>query len=118
MYDSSVGFAEQIGFKAGTCIPYQPWLFPLNRQADLIEIPLLVMDRTLLAYMGLSKGQAIHAVSQLVDRCRMVGGVFTILWHNDAFLNPFYRDVYLSLMGTLSGIENYNWQSEPIPLFT
>ncbi len=117
-YDSSVGFAEQIGFKAGTCIPYQPWLFPLNRQADLIEIPLLVMDRTLLAYMGLSKGQAIHAVKQLVDRCRMVGGVFTILWHNDAFLNPFYRDVYLSLLETLSGVENYNWQSEPIPLFT
>jgi hypothetical protein len=117
-YDSSVGFAEQIGFKAGTCIPYQPWLFPLNRQADLIEIPLLVMDRTLLAYMGLSKGQAIHEVNRMVNRCRMVGGVFTILWHNDAFLNPFYRDVYLSLLETLSGIENYDWQSEPIPLFT
>ena len=65
-YDSSVGFAEQVGFKAGTCIPYQPWLFPLNRQADLIEIPLLVMDRTLLAYMGLTKGEAIHAVTELI----------------------------------------------------
>ena len=116
-YDSSVGFAERIGFKAGTCIPYQPWLFPLNRQADLVEIPLLVMDRTLLEYMGLSKGQSIHEVGKIVERCRMVGGVFTILWHNDAFLNPFYRDVYMSLLGTLSGIENYNWQSEPIPLF-
>jgi hypothetical protein len=76
------------------------------------------MDRTLLAYMGLSKGQAIHEVNRMVNRCRMVGGVFTILWHNDAFLNPFYRDVYLSLLETLSGIENYDWQSEPIPLFT
>jgi len=117
-YDSSVGFAEQIGFKAGTCIPYQPWLFPLNRQADLVEIPLLVMDRTLLAYMGLTKSQAVQEVNQVVERCRMVGGVFTILWHNDAFLNPFYRDVYLSLLGTLSGIENYNWQSDPVPLFS
>jgi hypothetical protein len=117
-YDSSVGFAERIGFKAGTCIPYQPWLFPLNRQADLVEIPLLVMDRTLLEYMGLTKGQAVQEVSKLVDRCRMVGGVFTILWHNDAYLNPLYRDVYLSLLVTLSGIENYNWQSEPVPLFT
>jgi hypothetical protein len=117
-YDSSVGFAERIGFKAGTCIPYQPWLFPLNRQADLVEIPLLVMDRTLLAYMGLTKSQAVHEVTKVVDRCRMVGGVFTILWHNDAFLNPLYRDVYLGLLETLSGIENYNWQSEPVPLFT
>ena len=117
-YDSSVGFAEQIGFKAGTCTPYQPWLFPLNRQADLVEIPLLVMDRTLLVYMALTKGQAVHEVAQLVKRCRAVGGVFTMLWHNDAFLDPLYRDVYLSLLGTLAGIENYNWQSERVPLFT
>ncbi len=117
-YDSSVGFAEQIGFKAGTCIPYQPWLFPLNRQADIIEIPLLVMDRTLLAYMGLTKNQSIEAVNQIINRCRMVGGVFTILWHNDAFLNPFYRDVYLGLLGTFSNIENYDWQNESKPLFT
>jgi hypothetical protein len=117
-YDSSVGFAERIGFKAGTCIPYQPWLFPLNRQADLIEIPLLIMDRTLLAYMHLSKEQSIHAVKHIMDRCRTVGGVFTILWHNDAFLNPLYRDVYLSLLGTMSGTENYDWQAEPTPLFT
>ena len=65
-YDSSVGFAEKVGFKAGTCIPYQPWLFPLNRQADLIEIPLLVMDRTLLAYMHLTKQEAIQAVTHIM----------------------------------------------------
>jgi hypothetical protein len=117
-YDSSVGFAEQIGFKAGTCVPYQPWLFPLNRKADLIEIPLLVMDRTLLEYMGLNKGEAVHAVKQMMDRCRTAGGVFTILWHNDAFLNPFYRDVYLNLLGVLSGIDNFDWQAERTPSFT
>jgi hypothetical protein len=115
-YDSSVGFADHIGFKAGTCIPYHPWLFPLNRRANLIEIPLLVMDRTLIEYMGLNKGQAIHSVNQMLERCRSVGGVFTILWHNDAFLHPFYRDVYLGLLGNLANIENYDWQEEPAPL--
>jgi hypothetical protein len=117
-YDSSVGFADRVGFRAGTCVPYQPWLFPLNRQADLIEIPLLVMDRTLLEYMKLSKEQAIQSVNQLIERCRTVGGVFTILWHNDAFLNPFYRDVYMGLLGNLSNIENYDWQAQSIPLST
>lgn len=117
-YDSSVGFADHIGFRAGTAIPYQPWLFPLNRQADIIEIPLLVMDRTLLEYMSLSKGQAIHNVNQMIERCRRVGGVFTILWHNDAFLNPVYRDVYLGLLSSMANIENYDWQAEPTPLST
>ena len=116
-YDSSVGYAEQVGFKAGTCIPYRPWLFPLNRQADLIEIPIMAMDRTLLGYMGLTKGLAIQSVSQLIARCRMVGGVFTILWHNDAFLDPFNRDVYLGMLEILKGIENYDWQTEHDPLF-
>jgi hypothetical protein len=111
-YDSSVGFADHIGFKAGTCIPYRPWLFPLNRRADLLEIPLLVMDRTLLEYMSLSKGEAIYSVKQMLDRCRMVGGVFTILWHNDSFLNPLYHDVYLGLLEHLTNIENYDWQSD------
>jgi hypothetical protein len=114
-YDSSVGFPDHIGFKAGTCIPYQPWLFPLNRRANLIEIPLLVMDRTLVEYMGLNKGQAIYSVNQMLERCRSVGGVFTILWHNDAFLHPFYRDVFMGLLGNLENIENYEWQAEPAP---
>jgi len=111
-YDSTVGFAEQIGFRAGTCVPYRPWLFPLNRQADLLEIPLLVMDRTLLEYMGLNKEQAIAEAKKILARCRAVGGVFTILWHNDAFLDPYYRSVYLGLLEHLQGIDNYNWQSE------
>jgi hypothetical protein len=116
-YDSSVGFAEQTGFRAGTCVPYRPWLFPLNRQADLLEIPLIVMDRTLLEYMKLTKDQAIGDVKKLTARCRSVGGVFTILWHNDAFLDPFYRNVYLGLLEILQGINNYNWQAEVIPSF-
>jgi hypothetical protein len=117
-YDSSVGYSEQIGFRAGTCVPYRPWLFPLNRQADLLEIPLLVMDRTLLGYMGLGKEHAIQVVRELMARCRTVGGVFTILWHNDAFLEPAYRDVYLCLLETLKGCDNYDWQAGAIPFFS
>src|SRR3984957_20968903 len=103
-YDSSVGYAEQIGFKAGTCVPYRPWLFPLNRQADLIEIPLLVMDRTLLEYMTLTKRQATQSIHTVVERCGMVGGVFTILWHNDAFLKTHFQKKITSLCwGRLAG---------------
>jgi hypothetical protein len=116
-YDSSVGYADQIGFRAGTCVPYRPWLFPLNRQADLLEIPLLVMDRTLLAYLGFTKEHAIQEVRKLLARCRTVGGVFTTLWHNDAFLEPVYRDVYLGLLEILEGIDNYDWQAEATPSF-
>jgi hypothetical protein len=65
--------------------------------------------------MSLSKGQAIHRVNRLIEQCREVGGVFTILWHNDSFLNPLYRDVYFGLLESLANIENYDWQAERTP---
>ena len=111
-YDSSVGYADHIGFRAGTCFPYRPWLFSLNRQADLLEIPLLVMDRTLFEKMNLNAEMAVEAVSSLLARCKTVGGVFTMLWHNDSFLQPVYRGAYLTLLQTLSGMENYDWHSD------
>src|SRR5262249_14599496 len=45
-YDSSLGYADEIGFRAGTCIPYRPWLLGPGREASLLEIPLTVMDVT------------------------------------------------------------------------
>ncbi|MBZ5641192.1 MAG: polysaccharide deacetylase family protein [Acidobacteriia bacterium] len=114
-YDSSVGFAETVGFRAGTCVPYRPWLFALNRQADLIEIPLLVMDRALIAYMGLPKDQALHEVMKLVTRCRAAGGVFTVLWHNNTFLESNYRETYLDLLKHLEGGDTYDWHSDSTP---
>src|SRR5262249_33915262 len=47
-YDASLGFADHVGFRAGTCHPYRPWLFSQNRQANLVEVPLIAMDTTLL----------------------------------------------------------------------
>ena len=108
-YDSSVGFHDHIGFRAGTCIPYRPWLLSLNRRADLLEIPLIAMDRSLLAYMRLTPEDALSVLTQCLARCRAVGGVFSTLWHNDALLDPAYRAVYLELLSMCSGLENYDW---------
>lgn len=97
-YDSSVGYADRIGFRAGTCFPYRPWLLALNRQADLLEIPLLVMDRTLLEYMNLTAAEAFAAVQDCLGRCRAVGGVFTTLWHNNNLLDRHYRSVFREVL--------------------
>jgi hypothetical protein len=112
VYDSTLGYADQVGFRAGTCVPFRPWLMSLNREAHLTEIPLVVMDRTLKDYMGLTDDQSLEAVRECVDRCRLVGGVFTMLWHNNTLLDPAYRSLYGSLLEQLSGAESYDWLSE------
>jgi len=111
-YDSSVGFADHIGFRAGTCFPYRPWLLDLNRQADLLEIPLLVMDATIANYIKLGANDALAAACDCIARCRVVGGVFTFLWHNDRLLVPELRWLYEQLLAALEGVEGYDWKSE------
>jgi hypothetical protein len=100
-YDSSVGYADCIGFRAGTCIPYRPWSLEEDQPLHLLEVPLLVMESTLIAsdYMGLKKEEAVVHVRKLAERCRAVGGVFTLLYHNSSLTDPpFGEKFYFSLV--------------------
>jgi hypothetical protein len=105
VYDTTVGYAEQIGFRAGTCIPYRPWLLAPGREGNLVEIPLLVMDGTLLYHMALTHHESVEAIRRLVGQCRVVGGVFTLLWHNSSLSDPAYGDLYTRILDILAGCE-------------
>jgi hypothetical protein len=113
LYDSTVAFADCAGFRAGTCVPYLPWLWNQNRCADLLEIPLVVMDGTLLGteYMALEPGQVQSVVESLCQRCAAVGGVFTLLWHNTSLGPPFGRH-YAGILDALTGNTDYDWQAD------
>lgn len=110
-YDSTAGFADQVGFRCGTCQPFLPWLWDQNRCADLMEIPLVVMDGTLVRYMKLNPQQSREVVRQLLKRCSLVGGVFTLVWHNTGLFEPYWKH-YLPILDMLSGTMNYEWETE------
>jgi hypothetical protein len=110
-YDASVGFADHIGFRAGTSIPYRPWLISERREADLLEIPILGMDTTLQAYMQLKPEQALSKLRDCVARCRLVGGVFSLVWHNTTLMDRGYARVYRELLDELAGTKGYDWRS-------
>jgi hypothetical protein len=86
-YDSSLGFAEVPGFRAGIANPFRPWSFAEDRPLGLVEIPLAVMDVTLAEprYLGLSVSEAERRLLRLLDRAAEHGGGFSILWHADRF---------------------------------
>jgi hypothetical protein len=113
IYDSTVGFADQIGFRAGTCLPYHPWLFELNRQAKLIESPLIVMDCTLNGYMKLDRDQSLIAVSECIEQCRKVGGVFTLLWHAESMLNPALENILTPILDSFQGLQKCDLTNPP-----
>lgn len=117
-YDSTLGFADAIGFRAGTCVPFRPWSIEQNRELDLIEIPLLVMDCTLVKYMGLPKREGLARVQECVKRAALAGGVFTLLWHNTPLIEPEYDGWYEAVLDLIpANTQSFSLPSTPADLW-
>ena len=98
-YDSTVGYNETIGYRAGTA-----QVFKHPDVKTLLELPLHIMDTALFypSYMNLSGDRARAAMLPLIDNVTKFGGVLTINWH-DRSLGPerLWGDVYATLLKTL-----------------
>ena len=98
-YDSSVGYNETVGYRAGTTQAYKPLA-----ATHMLELPLHVMDTALFypAYLGLSPVQARDVLGDIADNATKFGGCVTINWH-DRSLAPErlwdlpYRDLLQDL---------------------
>jgi len=86
-YDSTLGFADEPGFRAGIAQPFRPWDLEGDRPRDLVEVPLAAMDVTLSAqrYLNLTARQADARLSALLDWAAEHGGGFAVLWHSEQF---------------------------------
>lgn len=98
-YDSTVGYNETIGYRAGTTQAYKPL-----GAARLLELPLHIMDTALFypAYLDLSAKDAKRRVGQIIDNAVEFGGSVTINWH-DRSLSPerLWGDFYVEMIDTL-----------------
>ncbi len=92
-YDTSLAFPDSLGFRAGIAQPFRPWDFARELPADLVEVPLAVMDATLAEerYGGLSAAEAGPRVLSLLDWAAEHGAGFSILWHPERFDRPSAR---------------------------
>ena len=86
-YDTTLGFPDAVGFRAGIAHPFRPWDFERDEPLDLAEIPLAAMDATLAEerYLGLAAKRAEPRLLALLDWAAEHGGAFAILWHPDRF---------------------------------
>ena len=92
-YDTSLGFPDALGFRAGIAQPFRVWDLEHDRPSDLVEVPLAVMDATLAEerYEGLSAAAAKPRILALLDWAAEHGGGFSILWHPERFDAPSAR---------------------------
>jgi hypothetical protein len=85
-YDSTLAYAEAVGFRTGTCHPYRAFDLRERRPLRLREMPFQIMDVTLFSTMALGPDQARAAVLDIATECRRYGGRLGLLWHNNTLL--------------------------------
>src|SRR5437763_820328 len=98
-YDSTVGYNETVGYRAGTTQAFRP--FGTKR---LLELPLHIMDTALFypAHLNLSPKQAMMRINDMVDDMRQFGGALMVNWH-DRSIAPerLWDDFYTELVEKL-----------------
>lgn len=84
LYDTTLGYPDCIGFRNGMCHPFQPFNINTARKMEILEIPLVVMDLTVLSYMRLNEKLIWERIEHLFNVAERYHGVITILWHNSS----------------------------------
>ncbi len=98
-YDSTIGYNETIGYRAGTTQAYKPL-----GASRLLELPLHIMDTAMFfpSHLNLSPSEAHVRVARIIDNAVQFGGVVTVNWH-DRSISPerCWDDFYIDLVREL-----------------
>jgi len=98
-YDSTWGYNEAVGYRAGTS---QVFRLP---GSELMELPLVIMDSALFfrGRMGVSEGEALQHCREVVANHSRYGGTLVVNWH-DRSLAPerLWGRTYRALLGDIT----------------
>ena len=96
--DYSMGFANEIGFRAGICTPFNFYDLDNESESTLRIHPFGIMDATLNLYMKLSQDEAVARVKKIIREVKRVNGDFIFIWHNETLSDDMqwkgWRKVY------------------------
>jgi hypothetical protein len=97
-YDTTFGYDDDVGYRAGTIQVYQP-----EGVSNLLELPLHIQDTGLFAKscwiytynkwmkipcLGLTDIDAEDYCKNILHQAKLFGGVITILWHYNSLYPP------------------------------
>ena len=103
-YDTTLGFAEHEGFRNGYCYPFRPYDHQNDQMLDIWELPLVLMEVSVLGYKN-EPYQAIESASlNLINEVKKFGGFYSMLWHNcrlDEYMYPGVTEFYEKLLNTI-----------------
>jgi hypothetical protein len=103
-YDATLGYADRVGFRCGTCREYPVFNLKERKMLKLREQPLIIMEITLYdkAYMGLVGEEISDKIFELNNICRRFNGMFTLLWHNSNLAQSWQKAMYLKVLSLIA----------------
>ncbi len=104
-WESTLGYADELGFRCGVCYPFPVFDIFQRKQLNLYEKPLLFMEVTLGLYLKLPLEEAKEKVKALLQEVKKYDGEFVFLWHNSSInfsqfskYNSILFDIYRNEM--------------------
>ncbi len=100
--DYTMGYASQLGFRAGTSRPFFWYDLHKDTSTNLLLVPFQIMDVTLKNYLSLDPQKAIEKSQSLIDTIKDNNGCCSIIWHNSSFYEAEgwegWEEVYKTLL--------------------
>jgi hypothetical protein len=81
--DFTMGYVDTLGFRAGTCTPFQFYDLDYEVQTPLQINPYHCLDFALLKYQ--SELDKTEHLQKLINQVKAVNGTFTPIFHNYTF---------------------------------
>ena len=104
-YDFSMGYAMDVGFKAGTCLPFYYFDFVSNSQKQLLTVPFCIMDGAYYNYLRKQPREAEKETLDFIDEIKNVNGLFVSVFQDRTFSEstfPGWKALYTRLQEKLN----------------
>lgn len=95
--DYTMTYAEQIGFRASTCVPFVWFDLQINKTTQLICFPTCFMDTTAIEYLNYDAKQIENVNEKLLNLAKYYNGHYVTLWHNNTFVLPHLKKTFCNL---------------------
>jgi hypothetical protein len=79
-----MGYATNLGFRAGTCTPFNFYDLQEEEETGLKVFPFEIMDITLNRHKNFNVTEAISSIESIIEKIKKVDGTFISIWHNEA----------------------------------